>query len=398
MERKRIWWWAAGAATLLLLAYVSWQFGVFARPHQAAPLVVPRAGPPPGGDGEPFGRGDAMPPGEGEPPAGGDPAVSEETEVPGAGQAAQRLNILLLGLDARVPGEPSRSHMMLLLSLDLIRREGALLSIPRDSRVLIPGRGLDKINHALFGHPAPLPALRELADRHGLLLIEDACEALGSTLHGVPCGSPRYAHGAVFAFYPNKQITTGEGGVVVTDDDRAAALCRSLRNQGRGEDGAWLTHVRLGYNYRMDEMSAAVGAVQMARLQELLDRRARVAAAYRRRLAEIPGVTLPEAAPGAQVQWFVWVVRLDPAIDRDRVMQFLLGRGIGCRPYFPPIHLQPFYVEVFGCRPGDLPVTEAVARTVLALPFHGGLSDAEIDEVAAALAEAVVCAAVRGGR
>lgn len=242
----------------------------------------------------------------------------------------------------------------------------------------------------VFGHPAPLPELRELTDRHGLPLIEDACEALGCSLHGVPCGSPRYADGAVFAFYPNKQITTGEGGVVVTDDDRVAALCRSLRNQGRGEEGAWLTHVRLGYNYRMDEMSAAVGAVQMARLDELLARRARVAATYRRRLAGIPGVTLPGAAPGAQVQWFVWVVRLDPAIDRDRVMQALLDRGIGCRPYFSAIHLQPFYREAFGCAPGDLPVTEAVARSVLALPFHGGLTDAEVDEVAEALAEAVV--------
>jgi len=246
----------------------------------------------------------------------------------------------------------------------------------------------------VFGHPAPLPELRALADRYGLLLIEDACEALGSTLHGVPCGSPRYAHGAVFAFYPNKQITTGEGGVVVTNDDRVAALCRSLRNQGRGEDSAWLTHVRLGYNYRMDEMSAAVGAVQMARLEELLARRAQVAAAYRRRLAEVPGVTLPEAIPGSEVQWFVWVVRLDPAIDRDRVMQALLARGIGCRPYFSAIHLQPFYMAQFGCRPGDLPVTEAIARSVLALPFHGGLTDAEIDEVAAALAEEMREAAV----
>ncbi|MBP2019862.1 perosamine synthetase [Symbiobacterium terraclitae] len=251
----------------------------------------------------------------------------------------------------------------------------------------------------VFGHPAPMPELRELADRHGLLLIEDACEALGSSLHGVPCGSPRWAHGALFAFYPNKQITTGEGGVVVTDDDRLAALCRSLRNQGRGEDGAWLTHVRLGYNYRMDEMSAAVGAVQMARLEELLAKRDRVAEAYRRRLAGIPGVAVPEAAPGAEVQWFVWVVRLDPAIDRDRVMQALLDRGIGCRPYFSPIHLQPFYMADFGCRPGDLPVTEAVARSVLALPFHAGLTEAEIDEVAEALAEAVARAgAVGSGR
>lgn len=241
----------------------------------------------------------------------------------------------------------------------------------------------------VFGHPAPLPALRELADRHGLPLIEDACEALGSSLGGVPCGNGRFAHGAVFAFYPNKQITTGEGGMIVTDDDETAATCRSLRNQGRDGSGAWLTHERLGYNYRMDEMSAAVGAVQMQRLPALLAARARVAEAYRERLAGIPGVTLPIAAPGAGVSWFVWVVRFSPEVDRDGVMHDLLEQGIGCRPYFSAIHLQPCYVRDLGCGPGDLPVTERIAQSTLALPFHGGLTDEEIDEVALGLARAI---------
>lgn len=238
----------------------------------------------------------------------------------------------------------------------------------------------------VFGHPAPLHDLRRLADQHGLLLIEDACEALGAALGGTPCGSPRYAHGAVFAFYPNKQITAGEGGLIVTDDDRVAALCRSLRNQGRDDGGgAWLSHARLGYNYRLDELSAALGTAQMMRLGEILGARERVAAAYAARLRSVPGVELPAAGPGARISWFVYVVRLARGIDRDAVMQELQAQGIGCRPYFTPIHLQPFYQKQMGGREGDLPVTEGVAAATLALPFHTRLTEAEVDRVCAAL-------------
>lgn len=241
----------------------------------------------------------------------------------------------------------------------------------------------------VFGHPAPLPELRALADQHGLLLVEDACEALGSAMNGVSCGNGRLAHGAVFAFYPNKQITTGEGGMIVTDDDEAAALCRSLRNQGRGESGPWLCHARLGYNYRLDEMSAALGAVQMERLDEILAARSETAARYTERLRGIDGVTAPGVSPGVDMSWFVYVVRLEPSIDRDAVMQELLDQGIGCRPYFSPIHLQPFYMADLGCREGDLPVTEAVARSTLALPFYGHMPEEQVDAVVAALGSAI---------
>ncbi|HLN62372.1 MAG TPA: DegT/DnrJ/EryC1/StrS family aminotransferase, partial [Symbiobacteriaceae bacterium] len=241
----------------------------------------------------------------------------------------------------------------------------------------------------VFGHPAPLPELRALARARGLFLVEDACEALGAGLGGVPCGNGCYADGAVFAFYPNKQITTGEGGMIVTDDDGLARRCRSLRNHGREEGGAWLRHARLGYNYRMDELSAALGAVQMERLDEILAARDRVAATYTERLAGVPGVQVPQVGAGARISWFVYVVRLDPAVDRDAVMADLLARGIGCRPYFSPIHLQPVYLGGPGGKPGELQVTEAVARTTLALPFHNRLTEAEVETVVEELAAAV---------
>lgn len=260
---------------------------------------------------------------------------------------------------------------------------------PTDVEARITGRTRALLPVDLFGHPADLVALREIADRHKLLFIEDACEALGAAWEGVPCGHGRFAHGAVFAFYPNKQITTGEGGMIVTDDDHVASLCRSLRNQGRDEQSEWLKHVRLGFNYRIDEMSAAVGAVQMSRLDEILAARDAVARSYSRRLAAVDGVKTPVVKSGAQMSWFVYTILLDPQVNRDGVMAALLKQGIGCRPYFPAIHLQECYQQDPACQPGALPLTEAASRQALALPFHNKLSEGEIDEVVAALAGAV---------
>jgi perosamine synthetase len=194
---------------------------------------------------------------------------------------------------------------------------------------------------------------------------------------------------AVFAFYPNKQITTGEGGMVVTDDPELAATMRSLRNQGRDEDGTWLRHVRLGYNYRLDELSAALGVAQVERLAELRAGRDRVAAAYQAALGGEPWVRLPRAGAGEQVDWFVYVVRLDPAIDRDRVIGRLAERGVPARPYFAPLHLQPLYRSMFGYAPGDFPVTERVAASTLALPFSSRLTEDQVGQVAEALRDAV---------
>lgn len=237
----------------------------------------------------------------------------------------------------------------------------------------------------VFGHPADMGTILSIASQYGLSVIEDACEALGARYNGIPVGSQSDA--AVFAFYPNKQITTGEGGVILTNRKDIAGLCRSMRNQGRGEGAGWHEHCRLGYNYRMDEMSAALGCAQLARLPEILGKREKVAQRYAEKLQKIDGITLPYVAPNIQMSWFVYVIRLDPGIDRDFVMKELTGRGIGCRDYFKPIHLQPFYRREFGYKPGDFPVAEAVAATTLALPFHNNLSGEEIDYVVDVLKE-----------
>jgi len=240
----------------------------------------------------------------------------------------------------------------------------------------------------VFGQPADMDPIREVADRHNLVVIEDACEAIGAEYKGRKVGT--LGDVGVFAFYPNKQMTTGEGGVIVTDRDDWDILFRSLRSQGRDQSGTWLNHVRLGYNYRLDEMSAALGVAQLARIEELLQRRDRVAQMYNERLSELDGVSVPYVAPTTtRLSWFVYVIRLAPEIDRNRVMARLHERGIACRPYFTPIHLQPFYVERYGYTPGTFPVTEAVARSTLALPFHNHLDETTVDFVCTALRQAI---------
>jgi perosamine synthetase len=239
----------------------------------------------------------------------------------------------------------------------------------------------------VFGRPCRIDAIASQARDRGWAIIEDACEGLGSSVDGRPLGS--FGDVAVFAFYPNKQVTTGEGGMVVTDDPALAETMRSLRNQGRDADGTWLRHVRLGYNYRLDEMSAAVGVAQVERLAELRAGRARVAAAYERALGDEEWVRLPRAGDCEEVDWFVYVVRLDAAIDRDRVIGRLAELGIPSRPYFSPLHLQPYYRATFGFAPGDFPVTERVAASTLALPFSSRHTDDEVDRVAASLRQAI---------
>jgi perosamine synthetase len=242
----------------------------------------------------------------------------------------------------------------------------------------------------VFGHPADWPTLEAIAQRHKLLLIEDSAESLGSALSERRCGS--FGRAAVFAFYPNKQITTGEGGMVLTSDDRVAALCRSLVSQGRSESGEWLLHARLGYNYRMDEMSAALGLAQLERFEEILAARAQVASWYAEALASVKGVEAPCVASGVTMSWFVYVVRLAEGFtreDRDWVLRGLETRGIGCRNYFQPIHLQPFYRDLLGTKEGDFPITESVAARTIALPFYNRLSRGEVETVVEALAELV---------
>ena len=231
----------------------------------------------------------------------------------------------------------------------------------------------------VFGHPADWDGLERVAARHGLTLIDDCCEAIGATYKGRKLGSMGAA--GAFAFYPNKQITTGEGGMVVTQDDRLAELCRSYANQGRGEMGAWLQHDRLGHNYRLNEMSAALGLSQLNRLERFLARRAQVAQLYTERLAGMDGVQAPRIRPEVRMSWFVYVVTLDEGSDRDRTIAGMEREGVPCRGYFAPVHTQPYIRERFGELRGSLPRTEAIARRTIALPFHNDLEEQEVEHV-----------------
>jgi perosamine synthetase len=232
----------------------------------------------------------------------------------------------------------------------------------------------------VFGQPAEMDSINAVARQHGLAVIEDSCEALGATYKGRQAGT--LGDYGIFAFYPNKQITTGEGGVIVTSDDKAADFMRALRNQGRAPGDTWLSHTYLGYNYRLDEMSAAMGAVQMTRLDEILLKREQVAGWYAERLSEIPGLELPYIAPATtRMSWFVYVIRLDAKIDRADFAKRLEARGVPVRPYFVPIHTQPYMVERFGWREGDFPITEDLGRRGLAVPFSGVMTEEQVEYV-----------------
>ncbi len=232
----------------------------------------------------------------------------------------------------------------------------------------------------VFGQPADYDPVAAVAKEFGLDVIEDSCEALGAEYKGRKAGT--LGDSAVFAFYPNKQITTGEGGMILTDDDEKARIMRALRNQGRAPGDTWLQHTYLGYNYRLDELSCALGRVQMNRLHELLAKRHQVAEWYLQRLEFIDGVQpYTISANTTKPSWFVFVIKTDKGVNRDWLADRLAERGIPVRPYFMPIHLQPYMVERFGYREGDFPVTEDLGRRGLALPFSGVMSEEQVDLV-----------------
>ncbi|HET6696203.1 MAG TPA: DegT/DnrJ/EryC1/StrS family aminotransferase [Gaiellaceae bacterium] len=236
----------------------------------------------------------------------------------------------------------------------------------------------------IFGYPAEMAELEAIAERHGLVIVEDACEALGAEYRGRPIGSS--GHPAVFAFYPNKQMTTGEGGAVAVGSEEEWTLLKSLSNQGRSDSGEWLTHARLGYNYRLDDLSAALGLAQVERLDEILAARSEVAARYAGLLAAVDGVEAPLPDDDEHRRsWFVYVVKLARGVDRNGVMARLGEEGIASKPYLPSIHLQPFYRERFGYREGMLPVSEDASARTLALPFHARLPAEDQERVVDAL-------------
>jgi perosamine synthetase len=269
----------------------------------------------------------------------------------------------------------------------------------------------------VFGQPCEMDRIIDIANRYNLIVVEDACESLGAeygfdtnekynsknnhksevesfdvftsyseTTRWKKVGTIGKA--GVFAFYPNKQMTTGEGGMIVTDDEELACMLRSLRNQGRNENGKWLSHVRLGYNYRLSDINCALGIAQLERIEELLQKRNKVANMYNERLKDIEGIKIPFISSKVKMSWFVYVVQLDEKFskeDRDRVLTSLAGKGIGCNNYFPPIHLQPLYVKMFGHQKWALPITEYVSERTIALPFHNNLKEEDVEFVCTSL-------------
>ena len=251
----------------------------------------------------------------------------------------------------------------------------------------------------VFSQPADWNELQKIVKKHKLFLIEDSAEALGSEYSSTgslrakreKCGS--FGDAAIYAFYPNKQITTGEGGMILTNNRKIAESCRSMANQGREtKDGKWLEHIRLGYNYRLDEMSCAMGIAQMKRIKEILGKRAKVAELYSKKFKNMEGVEIPFVAQGNKLSWFAYVVKLNEYLagkKRDKIINEMAKKGIQCGNYFQTIHSQPFYKKEFRYKEGDFPIAENVSKRTLALPLFNNLKEEEIEFVVKNLKEAI---------
>ncbi|MBM4103677.1 MAG: DegT/DnrJ/EryC1/StrS family aminotransferase [Planctomycetes bacterium] len=256
------------------------------------------------------------------------------------------------------------------LNIDPVKMEKAIT--PR-TKAIIPVE--------VFGSPAGFDAICEIARKHNLLIVEDSCEGLGSMLHGKKAGT--FGDMSVFAFYPNKQMTTGEGGMILTDNKHWADLCCSLRSQGRSIGGGWLAHERLGYNYRLCDINCVLGIVQLSRIEEFVEKRRAVAQMYQQLLSDDSRIIVPTEPDGCRMSWFVFVIQL-PGYNQDKrntTMKKLVERGIQVSNYFPPVHLQPFMIQQFGFKSGDFPLTESVSQRTIALPFHNNLSADEVKTV-----------------
>ncbi len=239
----------------------------------------------------------------------------------------------------------------------------------------------------VFGLPCDMDGITRIARKYNLQIIEDACEALGAKYKGKQAGT--FGDIGVFAFYPNKQMTTGEGGMIVTNDEKTAMLCRSLRNQGRGTERDWLSHLRLGYNYRLSDIHSALGLAQLERIKELLRGRTRTAAFYEQALSGHPLIKLPRSVPNCTRSWFVYPIQL-PLSDcslRDRLLTQLRAQGIGCQAYFPAIHLQPYFQQDYCAQKDFLPDTEAASKTCLVLPMFSSATEEQLRYVCKTLLE-----------
>jgi perosamine synthetase len=242
----------------------------------------------------------------------------------------------------------------------------------------------------VFGMPCDMDAIERLARDYGLSVIEDACEALGAEYRGRRAGT--FGDAACFAFYPNKQMTTGEGGMIVTDDDAVAEACRSMRNQGRNSASEWLDHARLGFNYRLSDIHAALGSAQLQHIESLLEKRQSAAASYDEQLQGIRGLITPRRIHGSKRSWFVYVVQVpskNGSDIRDSVLRSLRAAGIGCQAYFPAIHRQPYMKGQFIAPFGALKETEIASDACLAIPFFSTIDAAQITAVRDALKQAL---------
>ncbi|MGB8226357.1 MAG: DegT/DnrJ/EryC1/StrS family aminotransferase [Sedimentisphaerales bacterium] len=230
----------------------------------------------------------------------------------------------------------------------------------------------------VFGNPASMDQVVKIAKKHNLPVIEDSCEALGSELNGKKAGT--FGTVGTFAFYPNKQITTGEGGMIVTDNKEIADMCVSLRNQGRGAGGGWLAHARMGYNFRLCDINCALGISQLERIEEFIQKRQKVAGWYQEILADDERIIVPKTPKGCKVSWFVFVIRLKEPYNskRNSILTAMQTEGVQVSNYFPSVTLQPFMVEKFGYKDGDFPITDATCKNTIALPFYNNLSKDEV--------------------
>jgi perosamine synthetase len=338
----------------------------------------------------------------------------EDSVAVSSGTAALHLGVRALGWGSG--DEVITSPFSFVASANCLLYEGAIPAFcdidpvtlnldPEAARAAVTDRTVGLLPVHIFGYPAGLPELDRLADARGLDVLEDACEAAGAVdSEGIPVGAG--GHLAAFAFYANKQLTTGEGGVIVPSAPEIAERLRSERNQGRAADMGWVSHERLGFNYRLADLQAAIGVAQLERADYLLGDRARVAALYRERLGAIgasaagegdpQGLVLPCADRGVERRsWFVYVVQLPTDADRDAVVATLAERGVAAKAYLPCIHLMPLYRERFGLREGQFPVAEQVSERSLALPFFTAMTEEQVDRVAAALSVALGQTAAR---
>jgi len=313
------------------------------------------------------------------------------------------LHLIIKALDIKDGDEIITTPFSFIASANCILYERAkpvFVDIDEKTLNINPDKIEEKINKRtkailavdVFGHPAEWDVLEKIAKKHKLYLIEDSAEALGSEYRDKKCGS--FGDAAVFSFYPNKQITSGgEGGMILINNKEIASLCQSMTNQGRkSEGGKWLEHIRLGYNYRMTEMQAALGITQLSRIEEILRKRERVAKMYNEKLGEFSEVKIPYISSDVKLSWFVYVIRLSKRYsqrERDKIINSMAQNGIQCGTYFQPIHLQPFYRKLYNYKPGDFPICESVGQRTIALPFYNNLKEKEINYVIKNLKEII---------